>query len=413
MGEILKLLSQNPVALIILGILLGLLLLSITIIYIIAFFQGREISFYPPKIGSRLSNKEQKESEVKKENNQAVADKIISNPNNNSALHLTRADISISTPAFNDCSQLSISTEKITDFILGEAARHPALFISPFSSIPLVFENNVIFLSWDGSQANIERVLHRSDAYPTSDSWFLCVSLYRQATALPYRNKKGKAILSETETRHIVNLYRKLLRIVKGFIEQNKEGIEKLAVDISTFESLLDEAEVALFNENSDIGIVRLEALLSSIHKFLLLNAPQAKKEIKQKPNGTKSLTPKLSGKGEKSILIVDDQDVVLEGIAVIIEMNGYRIATAQNGEEALKAMVENDYDLVLTDMVMPVLDGREVALGAKMISPKTKILVLTSFPETSKKANTPHDGYLLKDATRNELLTCIRDLLA
>ncbi len=411
MDEILKLLAQYPIALIIFGSLLGLLLLTITIIYIIAFLQGREISFYPPKIGNKpASNKEKKETEIP-----VVTSNLIPETENN--LHqlptLERSDISISTSALTDCKQLNISTEVIANFIVGEAIRHPALFTTSFSSLPLAFENTVIFLSWDSTQAIIERILLRSDAYPTSETWFVCVSLYRQATTLPYRNKKTKAVLSEAESRRIVNLYKKLLRNIKEFIEHNKGMDGTISGNISIFESLLDEAEFSLFNENHDMGIVRLEALLSSIHKFLLLNAPQVNKKNTQKSEHTESITPKLNGEGEKSVLLVDDTLITLEGLKVILSNEGYRIATAHNGEEALKAMVENDYDLVITDMVMPILDGREVAIGAKTISPKTKILLLTAYAEISNKVSEmPTDGFLLKGFTKSELLSCIRSLL-
>lgn len=408
MPDILKVLAQNPPLVAMLGTILGIIFLSITLMYVVAFFQGREVSFYPPKIGERLVGNGQgtlmQQSRTTSQDQPALLETAHLTP-------ITPVDVLIGPIAQADCDQISIPTEKVTAFIIDEALRHPALFRSTFSTVPLVFESNIIFLSWDGSHAVVERVLDRSDAYPTSNAWVSCVSLYRQATALPYRNRKERALLTEMELRHTVNLYKKLLKNVGLFIESNKDDPLKLADDFSIFQSLLDEAESSLFGENPDIGVVRLEALLSSIHTFLLLNAPQVKR--KQTRATKHSSTPRLTGRGNKSILLVDDQLSVLEELEAILgSQDLYRIATARNGEEALKAMVENNYDLVVTDVVMPVVDGREVAIGAKVISPRTKVLVLTSFVETSKQAEMPFDHILLKDITRKEFLDCIRDML-
>lgn len=415
MDEFLKLLAQYPLVLITTGILLGIIVLSVIIIFIMAFFQGREISFWPPKIGSRLSkqDKTQEVSEIKSDNlndSDSISAELYNTPR--SFPPINQLDVVIDSLALRDINILGISTEQIVNFILVEATRHPALFVHPFSSIPLVFENNTIFLSWNGSQATVEHVLYRSEAYPASNSWFLCVSLYRQATALPYRNKKTKAILSDAESHHIINLYRKLFRNISNFIELKKEKINGLSGNISAFESLLDEAEVSFVNGNHDIGIVRLEALLSSVHKLLLLYAPEAKGKNTNKSDSAKSRTPKLSEKGAKSILWVDDELIQLEAISRIIEAEGYRIAKAENGADALKAMVENDFDLVITDMVMPFVDGREVAIGARTISPKTKIILFSGYLDLSKKDAIPHDKLISKAESKAVFLRIIKNLL-
>ena len=59
-------------------------------------------------------------------------------------------------------------------------------------------------------------------------------------------------------------------------------------------------------------------------------------------------------------ILIVDDEEVILETLKVILEGKGYSVNTARNGREALKILEEVSPDLILTDIVMPDMEGME-----------------------------------------------------
>jgi DNA-binding response OmpR family regulator len=62
-----------------------------------------------------------------------------------------------------------------------------------------------------------------------------------------------------------------------------------------------------------------------------------------------------------KTILLVDDEYALLEGLAVLLEHEGYRVVTAANGKDALDRAIEVKPDLVLTDLMMPIADGREL----------------------------------------------------
>ena len=61
------------------------------------------------------------------------------------------------------------------------------------------------------------------------------------------------------------------------------------------------------------------------------------------------------------TVLVVDDEFDILEALKGILEMEGYRVLAAQNGALALRAMQEAPPDLVLADLMMPVMDGLEL----------------------------------------------------
>lgn len=61
-------------------------------------------------------------------------------------------------------------------------------------------------------------------------------------------------------------------------------------------------------------------------------------------------------------LLVVDDEDRIRRLLKMYLERENYVISEADNGEDALKMVLENDYDLVLLDLMLPKMDGIEVA---------------------------------------------------
>jgi NarL family two-component system response regulator LiaR len=115
-------------------------------------------------------------------------------------------------------------------------------------------------------------------------------------------------------------------------------------------------------------------------------------------------------------LLVVDDQTVVREGLAAILA--NYSdievVGQAEDGSQALKLAQQTQPDVILLDLVMPNMDGLTAIPKIKEIAPETRILVVTSFAENDRvyqaiKAGAL--GYILKDATREQLLQAIRDV--
>ena len=63
----------------------------------------------------------------------------------------------------------------------------------------------------------------------------------------------------------------------------------------------------------------------------------------------------------KEKILVVDDEKDILELIDYNLTKNGYRVKTASSGEEALELVKENDYDLIILDLMLPGVDGFDI----------------------------------------------------
>jgi NarL family two-component system response regulator LiaR len=115
-------------------------------------------------------------------------------------------------------------------------------------------------------------------------------------------------------------------------------------------------------------------------------------------------------------ILVVDDESVVRDGVVAILSFQTDMkvVGEAEDGMKALELAKQTKPDVVLLDMHMPKLNGLEAIPKLKEISPKSRILVLTSFAESDRVYQTIKAGalgFLLKDATRVQLLQAIRDV--
>jgi CheY-like chemotaxis protein len=110
-----------------------------------------------------------------------------------------------------------------------------------------------------------------------------------------------------------------------------------------------------------------------------------------------------------KTILIVDDELDVREALAGALEVNGYTIITAANGEEALKALAKvQKPDLVFLDLMMPVMDGFEFMKARNLIPGimAVPIIVISAGRVIdSKIAGFSAEGYLEKPIDLTKLL--------
>jgi len=85
--------------------------------------------------------------------------------------------------------------------------------------------------------------------------------------------------------------------------------------------------------------------------------------------------------KGKETVLVVDDEEMVLTMSEMVLKSRGYRVLTAGTGEKALKVFADTKslIDLMITDMVMPKMNGRELIEKVRVISPNTRIVCATA----------------------------------
>ncbi len=114
-------------------------------------------------------------------------------------------------------------------------------------------------------------------------------------------------------------------------------------------------------------------------------------------------------------ILVVDDNPDVLKLIANILESNDYEVKTVSNGASAIKELESNDYDLVLTDLMMPDVDGMQVLENAILKTPKTMCIILTGHGTIKSSVEAIKKGafdYITKPVLPSELLIFVEKAL-
>ncbi len=113
-----------------------------------------------------------------------------------------------------------------------------------------------------------------------------------------------------------------------------------------------------------------------------------------------------------ESILVVDDDESLLFICAKILAEQGFQVTTAQGGQDALKLVEAKPFDVVLTDLMMPGCDGREVLRGIKTRRPETDVVIMTGSPTLESAIAALKDGatdYLLKPFSPNYLRATVR----
>ncbi|NGP87685.1 response regulator transcription factor [Fodinibius halophilus] len=120
---------------------------------------------------------------------------------------------------------------------------------------------------------------------------------------------------------------------------------------------------------------------------------------------------------GSINILLVDDHDIVRDGIRLLLEDEiGFNIiAEAENGQEAIQACEDYDIQFVIMDINMPKMDGIEATHKIKEQYPDIKILALTMMDEDEHIRNMIEagaSGYILKSSDKAELVDAITTIL-
>jgi two-component system, cell cycle sensor histidine kinase and response regulator CckA len=94
-------------------------------------------------------------------------------------------------------------------------------------------------------------------------------------------------------------------------------------------------------------------------------------------------MTAASDGQGKETIFLVDDDECVRSLLTEMLGKIGYRVMTADDGQQAIDRYRESykEIDLVLMDVVMPVLSGIEAQYAMHTINPYAKVLLMSGYP--------------------------------
>ena len=127
------------------------------------------------------------------------------------------------------------------------------------------------------------------------------------------------------------------------------------------------------------------------------------------------TVTPDGGGRGE-TILVVEDEPALLRVVTRILQRNDYSVLAATNGTEALAVAADHEFDLLLTDAVMPGISGFELAERVRQMHPQALILFMSGYsPDLAGPGHAlPADTALVqKPFTQGALLEAVRSAIA
>lgn len=114
-------------------------------------------------------------------------------------------------------------------------------------------------------------------------------------------------------------------------------------------------------------------------------------------------------------ILVVDDEKIIRDSISFILKKEGYNIEEAANGKEAFDRLSDQSFDVVITDIEMPVMKGIELLDKVMQVSPQTLVLIITAYGSLETAIAALRAGasdYILKPLEFDELLIKLKRLL-
>lgn len=179
-------------------------------------------------------------------------------------------------------------------------------------------------------------------------------------------------------------------------LEKTDPSVAEYAIGLNYLDYLIDLPWNTFTNDNLDIE--RASAILERKHHGL----PHVKERVLEY-----LAVRTLRNQGSYSILVVDDEEMARSNIQHVLKKDGYNVKTAANGPEAIRMLEVEDFDLVITDLKMEMLDGVELVKHIKKISPGTDVVMVTGYAtvDTAVRAFTTGVSNFLKKPFKLEEL--------
>ena len=121
-----------------------------------------------------------------------------------------------------------------------------------------------------------------------------------------------------------------------------------------------------------------------------------------------------MTNTATQRILLAEDDDAMRVYLERALVNAGYKVDSVDRGTAAVPLLVESDYDLLLSDIVMPEMDGIELAQKCNEVSPHTKVMFITGFAAVTLKGSReqPHAKVLSKPFHLRDLVLEVERVL-
>ncbi|MHB8708969.1 MAG: sigma-54-dependent transcriptional regulator [Desulfuromonadales bacterium] len=117
----------------------------------------------------------------------------------------------------------------------------------------------------------------------------------------------------------------------------------------------------------------------------------------------------------QESILVVDDDGVIRDGLRRVLSMEGFQVETQPNGRLAMDRLQESHFDLLITDLKMPGMSGLEVLQAVRVLQPEMPVILITGYAAVDNAVEVMKSGaadYLSKPFANDELVAKVRKAL-
>jgi DNA-binding NtrC family response regulator len=117
---------------------------------------------------------------------------------------------------------------------------------------------------------------------------------------------------------------------------------------------------------------------------------------------------------GEK-ILVVDDEQSMTQFLSIVLRKEGYQVTAVNNGRDALEKAKAENFDVVITDIKMPGMDGIQLLHGIKKHDPSLPVVIMTAYASQQSAIDAVNLGafqYLIKNAKNDEIKLIVRNAL-
>ena len=194
------------------------------------------------------------------------------------------------------------------------------------------------------------------------------------------------------------------------------ENVKNIIAKGSPEEEIYKEAYKNGFKRLMDDGMDKAVSGVTTLEEVVKHIGNAEKEAVQPQAEETVKITPVDPGR-KRRILLVDDEDDMLKIVSKYLQIAGYDVIKAVNGKDAVEKAFKEKPDLIITDLMMPVMDGLEEVkvLRSTMETAVIPIIMLTAKPDKESKMssmNAGADEYITKPFDKDKLLARIDILL-